>query len=161
MPGVVRTWAPRGIPAVLRPKVTRDHLSVMSGIPLSGGLYTKVKDEALNSGDSVDFLMHLLRCLGRLLVIWDGSPIHRGEVRDFVASDAKQEIHLEALPPYAPDLNPDEGVWQHLKYVQLCNLGCQTLRQLRWHLELAIIRLRSKPDLIQSFFREVGLLIDP
>lgn len=43
---------------------------------------------------------------GKLWVIWDGAPIHSGEVRNFLA----ERIHLERLPAYAPDLNSDKGV---------------------------------------------------
>ena len=54
----------------------------MSGITMDGRLYTMVRDEALDSLDSVVFLKHLLpQVSDRLLVIWDGSPIHQGQVR--------------------------------------------------------------------------------
>ena len=67
---------------------------------------------------------------GKLLVIWDGSPIHRGRaVKDFLASGASPRLQLEQLPGYAPDLNPDEGVWKHLKCVELKNLCCQSLAE--------------------------------
>ena len=71
--------------------------------------------------------MHLGRLAGdRLLVIWDGSPIHRRvEVKDFV-EEAGDHIHLESLPPYAPDLNPVESVWSHLKR-SLANLAAGTI----------------------------------
>ena len=64
----------------------------------------------------------------RLLVIWDGSPIHcRSEVRDFV-SGTHGKVWLEATPGYAPDLNPwDEGGWHHLKHVQMRNVVCRDL----------------------------------
>jgi DDE superfamily endonuclease len=54
---------------------------------------------------------------GKLLVVWEGSPIHRGRaVKDFLADGAASRVQLEQLPGYdAPDLNPDEGVWKHLK----------------------------------------------
>ena len=73
------------------------------------------------------FLRHLLRQIeGKLLVIWDGSPIHRGgAVKAFVASGASSRLQLEQLPGYAPDLNPDEGIWKHLKYVELKNVCCE------------------------------------
>jgi hypothetical protein len=47
-------------------------------------------------------------------VIWDGSPIHKGQpIKDFLARGAAvaQRLHLERLPGYAPDVNPDEGIW--------------------------------------------------
>jgi transposase len=71
------------------------------------------------------FLKHALRQIpGKLLVIWDGSPIHRARaVKDFLASGvAENRLQLEQLPGYAPDLNPDEGIWKHLKYVELKNV---------------------------------------
>jgi transposase len=163
LPGRVRTYAPQGETPVLRPFLTYDHLSAMSGITPSGRLYTLVRDDgrALNSGDSVRFLRHLrqqLKC--KLLVVWDGSPIHRKEVKSYMANGGAKYIHLEQLPAYAPDLNPDEGVWQYLKGVELANIPCQNLFQLRRELSLAFMRLRSRPHVIRSFFAEAGLSIE-
>jgi transposase len=153
LPGLVKTYAPRGQTPILRSFYTYDHLSVMSGVSLTGKLYTLVRDRALTSEDSVGFLKHLRQSIRRkLLVIWDGSPIHRRSVTLFMAQGGAQQIHLEKLPAYAPDLNPDEGVWQHLKHVELRNLSCRDLHHLRHELKLAIMRLRSRPSLIQSFF---------
>ena len=95
---------------------------------------------------------------GRLLVIWDGSPIHRcGLVKEFLAAGGAGYVHLEQFPPYAPDLNPDEQVWHHLKRVEMKNMCCLNLHQLSTELQLAINRLRKKPSLIQSFFAGAGL----
>src|SRR5947209_4539563 len=87
LPGLVRTYAPQGLTPVLREKVTRDHLSVMGGMTPAGKVYTLVRQESLNGLHSIEFLLQLLRVAGkRLLVIWDGSPIHRrGEVKEFVS----------------------------------------------------------------------------
>jgi transposase len=113
----------------------------------------------LTSAESILFLHSLHRLLGtRLLAIWDGSPIHRStEVKAFLAQGGNQFVWLEQLPPYAPDLNPDEGVWQHLKHVELRNLCCDDLVHLSSEVKLAVNRLRSKPALIQSFFEGAGL----
>mgnify|MGYP001571496452 FL=1 len=131
----------------------------MSAITSHGWLFTLVRDESLTNVESVRFLKHLLAQLDRkLLVIWDGSPIHRGkEVKAYLADGATKQIHLERLPPYAPDLNPDEGVWNHLKYVELRNVCCLDLLHLRHQLDLAVTRLRRKPYLIQTFFEGAGL----
>jgi DDE superfamily endonuclease len=110
LPGLVRTYAPCGQTPILRAVYTHDHLSVMSGITMDGRLYTLVRDAALDSLDSVIFLKHLLPHVSeKLLVIWDGSPMHKGHVRTCLAEGGTQQIHLEQLPPYAPDLNPGEG----------------------------------------------------
>ena len=159
LPGMVKSYAPRGQPSVLTVVQSYDHLSVMSAITPAGGLYTLVRDQALTSHESVSFLNHLRRhLLTPLLVIWDGAPIHRtGEVPAYVAAVGQRAIHLEPLPPYAPDLNPDEGVWNHLKQVEMANLACHDLAELRDELDLAISRLRQRPALLQSFFAAAGL----
>jgi transposase len=161
LPGLVRTYAPCGQTPVLRSVYTRDHLSVMSGITMDGRLYTLVRDNALDSLDSMIFLKHLLPHVSeKLLVIWDGSPIHKGHVRTFLAEGAARQIHLEQLPPYAPDLNPGEGVWQHLKHVEMRNLCCVNLPHLRSELWLAIKRLRRKPHVLTACFAQAGLSIE-
>jgi transposase len=161
LPATVRTYAPCGQTPILRAFLTHDHLSVMSGITPQGWLFTMTRDDSMNGLDSVHFLKHLLwQTNSKLLVIWDGSPIHRNQcVKDYLANGATKHIHLERLPAYAPDLNPDEGVWDHLKYVELRNLCCSDLNHLHRELNLAILRLRHKPDLIQSFFALAGLNI--
>jgi transposase len=161
LPGVVRTYAPKGLTPVLREKQTRDHLSVMGGITPEGKVYTLARQESLNGWHCIEFLLHLGRVAGtRLLLIWDGSPIHRREeVTEFV-SDTRGKIRLEALPGYAPDLNPwDAGGWQHLKHVEMPNLVCPDLEELHLEFHLAVGRLRRNPHLIQSFFRAAGLTL--
>src|SRR3954468_3778849 len=159
LPGVVKTYAPKGLTPVLREKQTRDHLSVMGGMTPEGKVYTLVRQESLNGLHSIEFLIHLGRVASdRLLVIWDGSPIHRrAEVQEFV-SGTRGGVWLEALPGYAPDLNPwDEGGWHHLKDVEMRNLVCRDLDELHQELDLAVGRLRQKPHLVRSFFAQAGL----
>jgi hypothetical protein len=80
---------------VLKSFLTYDHLSVMSGITMAGQLYPLVRDRALNSTDRVRFLKHLRREIkAKLRVIWDGSPIHRKEVRRFMAEGGAKHISL-------------------------------------------------------------------
>jgi transposase len=160
LPGIVRTYGPRGRTPVIDKWLSRDHLSVMAGFTPAGKLYSLVRPETLTSSHTVTFLEHLLRQTGRrLLVVWDGSPIHRwGEVPEFLAGPQGRRIHAEALPGYAPDLSPwDQGGWHHLKHVEMCNLSCMDLDELHLELHLAIGRLRQKPHLIHSFFAAAGL----
>jgi transposase len=161
LPGVVKTYSPEGLTPVLREKQTRDHLSVMGAMTPEGRIFTLARQESLNGLHCIEFLLHLLRVAGdRLLVIWDGSPIHRRvEVQEFVAS-TRGRVWLEALPGYAPDLNPwDEGGWHHLKDVEMRNLVCRDLEELHQELYLAIGRLRQKPHLVRSFFAQAELKI--
>src|SRR3954447_2704077 len=158
LPAVVKTYAPKGQTPILDEWQTRDHLSVMGGVTVRGKVYSLVRPKSLNGSHSIEFLVHLGHLVGdRLLVIWDGSPIHRrAEVQEFVA-EARGKIHLEPLPPYAPDLNPVEWLWKHLKKVELRNLACLDLEQLHMELHLALGRVRQRRALVWSFFEGAEL----
>ena len=152
LPSVVRTYAPRGETPVLHAPLTRDHLSVISGITASGRLLVQVREQPCRGPTIVAFLRHLVRQIkGKLLVIWDGAPIHRAQpVKEFLATAQGQRVHLERLPGYAPEVNPDEGIWQYLKRVALRNLVCKDLPELHTELRLAIARLRHKLHVIRG-----------
>lgn len=106
----------------------------------------------------VQFLQHLLRQLrGKLLVLWDGAPIHRAQaVKDCLAQGAAARLQLEQLPGYAPDLNPDEGIWHYLKHLELRNLCCADLDELGVELDLAVRRLRRKAHVLRGCIVECG-----
>ena len=158
LPGVARTYAPAGLRPVIPEWQTRDHLSVMGGVTEAGKVYTLARQEPLNGLHAVEFLSHLARAAGRrLLVAWDGSPIHRrAEVKELAAA-AGGGLWLEALPAYAPDLNPAEWLWHHLKGVELRNRACVDLEELHQEFHLAVGRVRQKPHLVRSFFAGAGL----
>lgn len=148
----VRTYAPVGQTPILTVPLTRDHLSAMGGLTLSGRLFMQVQDHSYKGRDVVRFLQLLLRKIpGKLLVIWDGAPIHRGHVvKDFLSAGGAKRIHLERLPGYAPELNPQEGVWNLLKRRELKNLCVQNAQQLALELQRAKERLRHrKTTLVQ------------
>jgi transposase len=161
LPAVVRTYAPRGQTPVLRVPLTRDHLSAISGLTLDGRLIFQVRPSSLRSPDVVEFLKQLLRHLpGRLLVIWDGAPIHRGRpVKEFLALGAAKRLRLEHLPAYAPELNPDEGIWNLLKRVELRNVRCQDLGHLEDELRLAVRRLRHRRSALRACVRGCGYAV--
>ena len=161
LPAVVRTYAPVGQTPVLHEQLSYDHLSTISGISLGGKLYMHEKEGALKGPDVVAFLRHLLRKIaGKLLVIWDGSPIHRNKVvKGFLAEGAAERLQLEQLPGYAPELNPDEGIWKHLKCVELKNVSCRSLSELRWELRKAKERLRHKKHVILGCIKQPGFEI--
>ena len=161
LPGLARTYAPCGQTPILRSVYTRAHVSVMSGLTMDGRLYTLVRDDALDSLDSVIFLKHLLPHVSeKLWVIWDGCPIHQGHVRTLLAAGGARQMHVEPLPPSAPDLTPGEGVWQHLKHVDMQNLGCVNLPHRRNELQLAITRLRRKPHVRTACFAQAGRSVE-
>jgi transposase len=158
LPSVLRTWAPVGQTPIIRHKLSREHLSAISGITPDGELYLMVQERSYKGPDVLKFLKQLSEQIGgKLLVIWDGAPIHRSQaVKDYLASGAAARIQLEPLPPYAPELNPDEGVWRYLKRVELRNISCQSLSHLLDEFATAVERLLSKPDVLCACIQEVG-----
>jgi transposase len=86
------------------------------------GLYWRTYPrDFVNATRAAEFLRGLLRHLrGSVTVVWDGGPMHKGEPICRVLHDYPR-LTLERLPPYAPELNPVEYLWTHLKYGQLPN----------------------------------------
>lgn len=157
----MQTWAPHGQTPVLRVPLSYDHLSVVSGITLDGRLFLQLQDHAYDSAGIVTFLQALLdQVPGHITLIWDGAPIHRSHViKDFLKEGAAKRLHLEQLPGYAPDLNPDEGIWNYLKRVELGNVCCHTLTELTEQVRQAEQRLRDKPEMIRACSRQCGYLV--
>ncbi len=158
LPAVVRTYARRGRTPVLRARLTRDHLSVAGALTLGGKLYTRVQARAFDGAAVIRFLRKLLRRIpGKLLVVWDGATIHRSKlVQEFVAGVAGERLRLERLPGYAPELNPQEGVWNLLKRVEMRNLRFASLARLWDGLMEAVARVRRKPERLNACFAHAG-----
>ena len=155
----VRTWSLIGQTPLLRVRLTRDHLSAISGVTADGRLFLQVRQASYDSEAVLAFLRVLLRKIsGKILIIWDGSPIHRAQpIKDFLKRGAARRLWLEQLPPYAPDLNPDEGIWNYLKRIELANVCCPDLDTLQLELIRARERLRHKRHIIRSCFSACGL----
>jgi transposase len=158
---LVRTYAPRGKTPVLRVPLSYDHWSVISALTPDGRLLMQMQARAYKGPDVVRFLKHVLRHLpGKLLILWDGAPIHRSQpIKDFLAAGGAKRIQLERLPGYAPELNPDEGIWEYLKRVELKNVCCQDLAELRYELRLATARLRHKREVLKGCIKHAGLVL--
>lgn len=138
--------------------LSREHLSVIGGITLEGQLFQQALDHAIKGPDAVGFLRHLVRHLGRVLVIWDGLPAHRSkDVKRYLSEEARGRVWLERLPGYAPELNPKEGVWRHLKLVELKNLCCENLVELKGAYRRARERLRHKRETLRACFQMAGM----
>ncbi len=160
LPAVARTYAPVGETPILRHRLTREHLSVIGAVGLDAQLYFQVYVHAITSVEAVAFLRHLLRHVGgKLLVVWDGAPIHRSRVvQQFLREEARGRVHLERFPGYAPELDPQEGVWRQLKHIELRNVCCADLAETRRELRAACQRLRQKPHVIRGCVAHAGLV---
>ena len=153
------TWAPKGQTPVLRRVSKRRALSTVVGLTLSGRIYKRHFAHAISGEDIVATLHHFQRYLpGPLSIIWDRLNAHRAMV---VKADveAHPEIEVHWLPPYAPDLNPEEGCHGHVKQ-HLRNAVLTSVNDLREDVNRGVARLRRRPDLILGFFRHAQLNVN-
>jgi transposase len=155
-----RTWAPRGQTPVLQYHFNWETLSVIGGLTW-WSFYFRLYEGTVKSPQVVEFLTHLMRHIpGKLLVIWDRLQQHRSHlVRDFVL-EQRGRIQLEFMPGYAPELNPAEYIWGHLKQHELPNLCAKDLTQLSDFARRALKRMRRRPTLVRAFWKQSGLFDD-
>lgn len=163
IPTVRRTWAPRGETPILHHWQKHDRISVISGLSLSPtrrrcGLYFQLHRENLRAPDACDFLRYLLRHLrGAVIVVWDNSNIHRGPiVRSFLARHPR--LLLAYFPAYAPELNPDEGVWARTK-AELANARFEDSFALLRSLIRSLTRLRRSSWRLRAYIQHAALPI--
>ena len=113
LPSIVNTWAPRGETPILQEMLSHEHLSVISAVSRHGDIYYYQQAQSFNSDAVIAFLdaVHQRMPEQKLLVIWDGAPIHWSQtLQQYLAEGASAWLRLEKLPGYAPESNPDEGV---------------------------------------------------
>ena len=158
LPMAIRTYSPCGQTPILKVKLTRDHLSVIGGITPQGRIFMQMQTRSYKGPDVVRFLQLLLREIaGKILVIWDGASIHRSkEVKAYLSKGGAKRIQIEHLPTSAPDLNPQEGVWNLLKRVELKNVCCLNLQDLRKTLLHAKERLRHRKFTLSQCYAHAG-----
>jgi transposase len=153
------TWAPRGKRPILR-RVTRQRrvFSTAIGLTLSGKIYKRHFDGAINGERVIQALNHGGRHMpGRWILVWDRAPIHRSKkVTVYLAEHP--EIVVEWLPPYAPEINPEEFCHGNVKQ-QIKNATPVDKYELLTIVNRGFARLRHRPDLILSFFRHAGLSV--
>jgi hypothetical protein len=101
-PHRVRTWAPRGQTPVLQFDFNWKKLSVMAGMTV-WNFYFRLYPGTIKGPQVIEFLQHLQRHIeGKLLVIWDGGPIHRSRLVQDYLDNLKGKIWVERLSPEAP-----------------------------------------------------------
>ena len=155
---VATTWAPMGQTPSLRRLSQRRALSTVIGLTLSGTIDKRHVEHPSGAEDILVTLRHWQRySAGSMIIIWDRLSAHRATtVKEYVA--AHPEIEVEWLPPYAPDLNPEEGCHGNVKQ-HLRNAIPESLSALRAQVDKGFARLRRRPDLLLGFFRHAGLAV--
>lgn len=161
MPTVRRTWAPCGQTPTLFHRYSHDKISAISAVTVSPrrerlGLYCHLHFTNISHVEVTAFLRLLLRHLREnIILIWDGGSIHKGpELAQLLNRNPR--LHVERFPAYAPELNPDEQVWNHLKS-RLANGSPLTTDELLEDLSAALRCARRSPMLLRGFILESDL----
>jgi transposase len=163
-PLVRRTLAPRGHTPILKTTgARREKVSITAAMTISPkrrhlGLYWRTfPRDYVNAQRSADFLCYLLRHLrGKVIVVWDGGPMHKGDPIRKVLHDYPR-LHLERLPPYAPDLNPVEYLWAHTKYDKLPNYVPASVSELDKTIHKEMAAARESPEQLSGHFNAARL----
>jgi len=139
---------------VVRHRYARDRVSAISGSAVSPTrghctLYCYLYTDNIRGEDAATFLRHLLRQIrGHLVVVLDNGGIHHGAPVQALLSRTSR-LHLVPFPSYALELNPDEGVWNHLK-ARLANGRPDTHGELMDVLGDEICRLAASQRLLRG-----------
>lgn len=159
LPLLRRTLAPRGeTPIFLSPAGHRHKVSLLAALAISPrgkrlGLYfSSLIDDSYDAFTVADFLRQLLPHLrGKVIVIWDRGGMHHGpEINQLLAKFPR--LSLERLPPYAPDLNPVEHLWNFLKWQELPNFSPHDVYNLEQEAFERIHAIRYNAIRLSSFF---------
>ena len=156
-PSITRTWAPVGQTPQLHFSFCWRHLSVIAGVTW-WRFYFRLYAGTVRGPQAVEFLAALRRQIGRpLLVIWDGLAVHRSrKVQDWVQASGGA-VSLARLPAYAPELNPVEYVWGHLKKHALANFCPRDFAQLGVEARRALRRAQRRTSLVRAFWHQAEL----
>ena len=148
------TWAPRGQTPVLRTNGARFGLNMLSAVSGRGQLRFMIVRGRITAAQFVEFLRRLVyRAKRPIFLIVDGHSIHRsGNVSRYLHS-LKERLRLFFLPPYSPELNPDELVWNDLKNQGVGRMIIEGPAQLHYAVVSHLKLLQRCPALIRSFFQ--------
>jgi transposase len=157
-PLVRRSWAPVGqTPVIDSWGRHRDKVSVIAALTVSPrrkrlGLYFDTDpDRYITAEAAAGFVRELLRHLrGKVIVVWDNGSNHKGEaIRDLLRRF--ERLTIEYLPAYAPELNPVESLWSHLKYGRLANFVPEDVD----HMEGVVLEHLSATERVPGLLRAV------
>jgi transposase len=146
------TWAPQGRTPIVRATGQRHRVNMISAISNMGELQFMLVDGNTNAEVFKQFLEQLMLDAEQpIILVVDGSSIHKAElVKEYVkTTDGKLELYY--LPPYSPQLNPDEQVWKNIKE-RVAKQFPRDKHEMRAMLYKALERLQSLPEIVRGFF---------
>jgi transposase len=148
-----KTWAERGKPRKVPVTGGRASIAAMSALSPKGRLVFRLHDQRITSGEVIDFLKQLLRQHpGRhVVVVMDQAKPHTSK-RTKAFIETRRRLHVYYLPPYSPDWNPDEKVWNHLKNHELKAHRATNKQELYELAEKKLENMSADRDLLQGLY---------
>lgn len=152
------TWGAIGQTPVVPVTGERMTLNMISAIGPRGSFRFHVHEGSFRAADFIEFCKSLLRDFSTpIFLIVDGSSVHTAKVvRDFVAS-TEGRLRLYFLPPYSPELNPDEWVWKNVKHDTTGRIGLRSKSEFYAVVRSALAGLQKMPHVLRSFFHDPNL----
>lgn len=152
-PNLRRTYGLKGDKAVVKTSGQRQKVNVISAVSMQGAFWCQIYTHTLKQGEFIIFLKDLMAGQrGKVFLVLDSHPAHiANSVKEYVRStQGKLELHF--LPPYAPDLNPDEFVWNYLKGTGVARKPLRQNESLKERVEADLAKLKNDRKLLRSFF---------
>ena len=129
-------------------------MSAASAVNARGAFWFVTYPGALNAPLFVDFLKRLMKHRKKpLTLILDSLPAHKGPVVRHYVDSLQGKLQLHYLPGYAPELNPDELVWNHMKRTGTAKKPLRKGDQLQSRIDADLQAIQRDPKLVRSFFR--------
>lgn len=148
------TWAPKGQTPVVTTTGQRFSLSMISAVNAQGWFRFMTHVGTVNAGVFCQFLRRLMVGARRkIFLILDGHPMHKARVVKECVAQYKGRLQLFHLPPYSPELNPDELVWNEVKAQGVGRDEVRTREELRDRVQAHLCALSRTPAKIISFFQ--------
>lgn len=153
-----RSWALVGQTPVVKHIARRETIGMVSAISMRGDIHWMVHEESMNSSLFTAYLNYLIQDIdGKIFLIVDRARYHTSEETTSWVADHKDRIELFFLPPYSPDMNPDEWVWKNVKNDAVYRVVPQEPGQLFAVASKALRALREAPEKIRGFFADPNL----
>ena len=148
-----RSWAPRGETPQVSTSGQRQSINAISAVNGRGAFWFKVFSGRFNKERFRKFLKAFMRNRKYpVFLILDGHPSHRARVVAQYVQSLKGRLELHFLPGYAPELNPDEFVWNHLKKQGVSKKPLRKNESLRVRVQHDLEQIKCCPALVRSFF---------
>ncbi len=148
-----KTWGVKGRTPVVERPGQRQSISAASAVNARGGFWYCTYEGGLNGALFVTLLRRMMRNRKKPVhLVVDGLPAHKTKlVKDYVAS-TKGRLTLHFLPGYAPELNPDELVWSHMKRTGVARTPLRRGEKLQEKVDAQLAAIKKLPQLVRSFF---------